>query len=195
MDEDKQVIENILAGDTEQFRYIIDKYKEKVLNIIYSFCGNTSDNEDIAQMVFIKVFRALDKFKFESAFSTWLYRIVINEAITISKQRKTKYNFVPLQTNSNSDDDDNTSNVIDFIEAKQDNIEMQMLQKDTTNVVHKALAKLKDNYRKVITLRDIEDFSYEEIASILSISVSQVKICLFRARNKMRSLLLQENLL
>ncbi len=193
MDEDKQVIENILAGDTEQFRYIIDKYKEKVLNIIYSFCGNTSDNEDIAQMVFIKVFRALDKFKFESAFSTWLYRIVINEAITISKQRKTKYNFVPLQTNNSDDEDSN--NIIDFIEAKQDNIEMQMLQNDTKNIVHKALAKLKDNYRKVITLRDIEDFSYEEIASILSISVSQVKICLFRARNKMRSLLLQENLL
>ncbi len=193
MDEDKQVIENILAGDTEQFRYIIDKYKEKVLNIIYSFCGNTSDNEDIAQMVFIKVFRALDKFKFESAFSTWLYRIVINEAITISKQRKAKYNFVPLQTNNSDDEDSN--NIIDFIEAKQDNIEMQMLQNDTKNIVHKALAKLKDNYRKVITLRDIEDFSYEEIASILSISVSQVKICLFRARNKMRSLLLQENLL
>ena len=193
MDEDKQVIENILAGDTEQFRYIIDKYKEKVLNIIYSFCGNTSDNEDIAQMVFIKVFRALDKFKFESAFSTWLYRIVINEAITISKQRKAKYNFVPLQTNNSDDEDSN--NIIDFIEAKQDNIEMQMLQNDTKNIVHKALTKLKDNYRKVITLRDIEDFSYEEIASILSISVSQVKICLFRARNKMRSLLLQENLL
>ena len=193
MDEDNQVIENILAGDTEQFRYIIDKYKEKVLNIIYSFCGNTSDNEDIAQMVFIKVFRALDKFKFESAFSTWLYRIVINEAITISKQRKAKYNFVPLQTNNSDDEDSN--NIIDFIEAKQDNIEMQMLQNDTKNIVHKALAKLKDNYRKVITLRDIEDFSYEEIASILSISVSQVKICLFRARNKMRSLLLQENLL
>lgn len=193
MDEDKQVIENILAGDTEQFRYIIDKYKEKVLNIIYSFCGNTSDNEDIAQMVFIKVFRALDKFKFESAFSTWLYRIVINEAITISKQRKAKYNFVPLQTNNSDDEDSN--NIIDFIEAKQDNIEMQMLQNDTKNIVHKALEKLKDNYRKVITLRDIEDFSYEEIASILSISVSQVKICLFRARNKMRSLLLQENLL
>lgn len=193
MDEDKQVIENILAGDTEQFRFIIDKYKEKVLNIIYSFCGNTSDNEDIAQMVFIKVFRALDKFKFESAFSTWLYRIVINESITIAKKRKAKYNFVPLQTNN--DDDEDSNNVIDFIEAKQDNIEMQMLQKDTTNVVHKALAKLKDNYRAVITLRDIEDFSYEEIASILSISVAQVKICLFRARNKMRSLLLQENLL
>ena len=193
MDEDKQVIENILAGDTEQFRYIIDKYKEKVLNIIYSFCGNTSDNEDIAQMVFIKVFRALDKFKFESAFSTWLYRIVINEAITISKQRKAKYNFVPLQTNNSDDEDSN--NIIDFIESKQDNIEMQMLQNDTKNIVHKALTKLKDNYRKVITLRDIEDFSYEEIASILSISVSQVKICLFRARNKMRSLLLQENLL
>jgi RNA polymerase sigma-70 factor (ECF subfamily) len=193
MDEDKQIIEKILAGDTELFRIIIDKYKEKVLGIIYSFCGNTSDNEDIAQAVFIKVFRALDKFKFESAFSTWLYRIVINESITIAKKKKAKYNFVPLQTNSNDDDDE--SNIIDFIEAKEDNIESQMLQKDTQNIVQTTLAKLKDNYRTVITLRDIEDFSYEEIANMLNISITQVKIYLFRARNKMRSLLLQENLL
>lgn len=193
MDEDKQVIEKILAGDVELFRYIIDKYKEKVLGIIYSFCGNTSDNEDIAQAVFIKVFRALDKFKFESAFSTWLYRIVINESITLAKKRKLKYDFVPLQTTNN--DSDEEANVIDFIEDKKDNIENQMLQKDTQSIVQKTLAKLKENYRAVLTLRDIEDFSYEEIADMLNISVSQVKICLFRARNKMRELLLKENLL
>ena len=133
MDEDKQVIEKILAGDVELFRYIIDKYKEKVLGIIYSFCGNTSDNEDIAQAVFIKVFRALDKFKFESAFSTWLYRIVINESITLAKKRKLKYDFVPLQTTNN--DSDEEANVIDFIEDKKDNIENQMLQKDTQSIL------------------------------------------------------------
>lgn len=193
MDEDKQVIEKILAGDVELFRYIIDKYKEKVLGIIYSFCGNTSDNEDIAQAVFIKVFRALDKFKFESAFSTWLYRIVINESITLAKKRKLKYDFVPLQTTNN--DSDEEANVIDFIEDKKDDIENQMLQKDIQSIVQKTLAKLKENYRAVLTLRDIEDFSYEEIADMLNISVSQVKICLFRARNKMRELLLKENLL
>lgn len=192
MDEDKKIIEEILAGNTELFKYIIDKYKNKVVNIIYSFCGNNCDYEDIAQTVFIKVFYALNKFKFESSFSTWLYRIVINESITLAKKNKRKYNFVPLQSNNDDDDD---ANIIDFIEAKEDNIENKMLQEDTKNIVHNALLKLKENYRTVITLRDIEDFSYEEIANILNISLTQVKIYLFRARTKMKKILVQENLL
>jgi len=191
MDEDKQIIEKILAGDTELYKYIIDKYKNKVANIIHSFCGNSCDYEDIAQTVFIKVFYALNKFKFESSFSTWLYRIVINESITLAKKNKHKYNFVPLETNNG--DDDNEASIIDFIEAKQDNIENKMLQEDTKNIVHNALLKLKENYRAVITLRDIEDFSYEEIANILNISLTQVKIYLFRARTKMKKILAQEN--
>lgn len=191
--EDKYIIEKVLAGDTELFKYIIDKYKDKVANIIYSFCGKNLDVQDIAQTVFIKVYKSLSKFKFEADFSTWLYRIVINESITFAKRRKAKYNFVPLE-NKDSDDDDQ-QNLIDCIEDKNDNIETNIERKQTQQIVQRTLLKLKENYRAVITLRDIEDFSYEEIAKILNISTTKVKIDLFRARNKLKELLLKENLL
>ena len=182
--EDKELIEKIIQGQEDLFSIIIDKYKNKVFSIIYSFCGQTSDCEDIAQNVFIKIFKALPKFKFESEFSTWMYRIVINETITISKKKK--HNIVPLDINNSEDEE--KSNLIDFLKSN-DNTEKELMQKETQKMVQEALAKLKDNYKMVLTLRDIEDYSYEEIAQMMNASVENVKIWIFRARNRLKEIL------
>ena len=184
--QDKEIIEKIIQGQEDLFSLIIDKYKNKVFSIIYSFCGHTSDCEDIAQNVFVKIFKALPKFKFESEFSTWMYRIVINESITISKKKKG--NIVPLDIN-NSEDEEN-SNLINFLKS-DDNTEKELIQKETQEIVQKALSKLKDNYKMVLTLRDIEDFSYEEIAKMMNASIENVKIWIFRARNRLKEILLE----
>lgn len=189
--QDKEIIEQIIQGDSDLYRLIIDKYKNKVFGIIYSFCGQTCDCEDIAQNVFIKIFKALPKFKFESEFSTWMYRIVINEAITVSKRNK--HDTVPLDIN-NSDDEEH-SNIIDFLKS-DDDTEESLIKKEIQENLHKALAQLKDNYRTVLTLRDIEDYSYEEIAKMLNVSTDNVKIWIFRARAKLKEIILkggQEN--
>ena len=165
----------------------MDKYKNKVYGIIYSFCGQTCDCEDIAQNVFIKIFKALPKFKFESEFSTWMYRIVINEAITVSKRNKR--DIVPLDVNTSEDEE--KSNIIDFLKS-DDNTEESLIQKELQKNLHQALNQLKDNYKKVIVLRDIEDYSYEEIAKMLDVSTDNVKIWLFRARAKLKEILLKE---
>ena len=186
--QDREIIEQIIHGDTDKYRLIIDKYKNKVFGIIYSFCGQTCDCEDIAQNVFIKIFKALPKCKFESEFSTWMYRIVINEAITISK--KNKYDIVPLEVNSSEDEEQ--SNIIDFLKS-EDNTEESLIREELNKNLHKAISQLKDNYRAVITLRDIEDYSYEEIAKMLNVSTDNVKIWLFRARAKLKEILLKED--
>ena len=185
--QDKEIIEQIIQGDSEQYRLIVDKYKNKVYGIIYSFCGQTCDCEDIAQNVFIKIFKALPKFKFESEFSTWMYRIVINEAITVSKRNKR--DIVPLDVNTSEDEE--KSNIIDFLKS-DDNTEESLIQKELQKNLHQALNQLKDNYKKVIVLRDIEDYSYEEIAKMLDVSTDNVKIWLFRARAKLKEILLKE---
>ena len=154
--EDRELIEKIIQGQEDLFSIIIDKYKNKVFSIIYSFCGQTSDCEDIAQNVFIKIFKALPKFKFESEFSTWMYR--------------------------------KKSNLIDFLKSN-DNTERELMQKETQKMVQEALGKLKDNYKMVLTLRDIEDYSYEEIAKMMDASVENVKIWIFRARNRLKEIL------
>lgn len=184
--QDKELIEKILQGQEELFSLIVDKYKNKVFSIIYSFCGQTSDSEDIAQNVFIKIFRALPKFKFESEFSTWMYRIVINESITISKKRR--YNVVPLDINNSEDEE--KSNLIDYLKS-DDDTEKKLIQQETQKIVHKALGQLKDNYKMVLTLRDIEGFSYEEIAQMMNASTENVKVWIFRARNRLKEILLK----
>lgn len=186
--QDKEIIEKILQGQEELFSIIIDKYKNKVFNIIYSFCGQTGDSEDIAQNVFIKIFKALPKFKFESEFSTWMYRIVINESITISK--KNKQNIIPLDTNNSDSDDDKKSDLISLLKSK-DNTEKLLIQQETQQIVQTAVNQLKDNYKMALTLRDIEDFSYEEIAQIMNVSIENIKIWIFRARNKLKEILIK----
>ncbi|MGE4384298.1 MAG: RNA polymerase sigma factor [Endomicrobiaceae bacterium] len=185
---DKDIIERVIAGQEDLFRHIVDRYKDKVLSIIYSFCGYTSDCEDIAQNVFIKIFYSLDKFKFKSSFSTWIYRIVINESINFAKKRNTK--IVSLQANFSNDDE---QEVIDFIKS-DDNTEKKAIEKETQKLVQDTLLKLKDNYKIILTLRDIENFSYEEISQIMNIPIDTVKIRIFRARKKMKQLLKEDNL-
>ncbi|MDD3052876.1 MAG: RNA polymerase sigma factor [Endomicrobiia bacterium] len=182
---DKEIIEKILAGQENLFRHIIDRYKDKVFSIIFSFCGYTSDCEDIVQSVFIKIFYSLKKFKFESSFSTWMYRIVINESINFAKKRNNK--IISLQEKISSDDD---QEIIDFIKS-DDNIEKKAIEQETQKLVQNTLIKLKNNYKIVLTLRDIENFSYEEISQMMNVSVDTVKIWLFRARKKMREILIQ----
>ncbi len=184
--QDKEIIEKIIQGDRELYGLIVDKYKNKVFGIIYSFCGQTCDCEDIAQNVFIKIFKALPKFKFESEFSTWMYRIVINESITVSK--KNKYDTVPLDINNSEDEE--RSNIIDFLQS-EDNTEESLIKKEIQGNLYKALAKLKDNYKTALILRDIEDYSYEEIAKMLGVSNDNVKIWIFRARAKLKEIILQ----
>lgn len=185
---EKELIEKIVAGQDKLFEQIVEKYENMVLGVITSFCGNKPDNEDIAQNVFVKVFFSLSKFQFASSLSTWIYRITINEAINFSKKKKAP--FVPLSEFKNDDDED--TNFIDSIENKKDNIEKQAIEKEQQILVRKAMEKLQDNYRTILTLRDIEDLSYDEIAKILDISQDKVKIWLFRARKKLKDILVKE---
>ncbi len=185
--QDKEIIEKILEGQQDLYSYIVDKYKNKVFSIIYSFCGQTGDSEDIAQNVFIKIFKALPKFKFESEFSTWMYRIVINESITISK--KNKQYIIPLNVNSDNADE-SKNNLINLLKSK-DNIEKQLIQQETQQIVQTAIKQLNDKYKTVLTLRDIEDFSYEEIAQIMNVSTGNIKILIFRARNRLKEILIK----
>ncbi len=184
--EDKEIIEKIIQGQEDLYKLIVDKYKNKVFGIIYSFCGQTSDCEDIAQNVFIKIFKALPKFKFESEFSTWMYRIVINEAITVSKKKK--HNVVPLEVSSGEDEEQGS--LIDFLKS-DDNTEEKLLSREIQTAVQNAMRRLKDNYKIVLTLRDIDDYSYEEIAAMLNVSSERVKVWIFRARTKLKEILLK----
>ncbi|GAB1402525.1 sigma-70 family RNA polymerase sigma factor [Elusimicrobiota bacterium] len=187
---DRELIQKIVSGQNDLFKLLVSKYKNKVISIICSFCGHNCEYEDIAQNVFIKVFGSLNKFRFESSFSTWVYKIAINESITFSKKRKSF--AVSLNEKTGSDEE---MEIIDLLPDSNDGTEEQLLKQETQGLIQKAMLSLQDNYRTIIILKDIEDLSYDEIASAMDISLDKVKVWLFRARQQLRAVITKGNLI
>jgi len=157
-------MEIFLRRDEDGFREFIRKHKSQVFKTIYSFCGNTSDAEDIAQEVFISVWKNAKKFKGQSSVSTWLYRITVNKCIDWMRKKK-----MTVELNEN----------LDFMQEKSG---------EARYIVEKLLSKLPEKYKAIVVLREMDGFSYEEISKILKISKDNVKVLLFRAREKMREI-------
>ncbi|MCL2145447.1 MAG: sigma-70 family RNA polymerase sigma factor [Endomicrobia bacterium] len=180
--DDLQLIKFIKEGRLEAFEALMSKYKDRVYNIAFSFTASRSESGDISQNVFLKVYSNLKSFEEKSAFSTWLYRITVNECYNGLKKRKN--NILSLDAEINKDENNCLK---DIIEDKSGNIEETALSKEMQLKVRKAILELPDKYRMIITLRDIEDMPYEQISEIMKISQNKVKIWIFRARNKLRN--------
>jgi len=187
---DREIIEKILAGQQHLFKLLVTKHKGRLVSIIYSFCGANCDYEDIAQNVFVKIFCSLNKFRFDSSFTTWLYKIAINESITFSK--KTKTNTISINEKVGDDED---IELVDILPDLKDGVEDNLVKKETQDLIRKAILSLKENYRTILILKDIEDLSYDEIAEVMDISLDKVKVWLFRARQQLREVIKKGNLL
>ncbi len=175
LDDDFSLIHRFIKGDELAFKTLVIRHKEKVRNIIYLMLGNTDHLDDIAQEVFISVFRKLDTFKFESQFSTWLYRITVNKC----KDHLRKVKIRNLFSSFNSDDDSNSSHPASDI---KDDF-------DVRDIVKENLAKLPDKLRIPLILRDYEEMSYQEIAESLQTEIGTIKSRIFRAREALKKLL------
>ncbi|MDR2426436.1 MAG: sigma-70 family RNA polymerase sigma factor [Endomicrobium sp.] len=181
---DLDLIKFVREGKQEAFEAFIIKYKDKVYNIAFSFTGNHSESDDIAQNVFFKIYLNLNSFEGKSSFSTWLYRITVNECY--NGLRKRKNNILSLDFVIK---EDAVVSLKDIFEDKNVNIEDFMMRKEMQLKVRKAIIELPYKYRMIVTLRDIEDMSYEEISKIMKISQDKVKVWLFRARSKLKNIL------
>ena len=181
---DLQLVQLAKNGHIEAFESLITKYKGKVYNIAFSFTSNFNESDDIAQNAFIKAYSNLDSFQEKSAFSTWLYRITVNECFNgIKKRKKSHVSFdAPAAESENI-------TLKDVLADKNADTEQILLSEEIQTVVRFALMELPEKYRMIVTLRDIEDMSYEEISQILKISTDKVKVWLFRARKKLKELL------
>lgn len=180
LDDDFSLIQKFIEGDETGFNTLVRRHKDKVRNIIYLTLGTTDSVDDISQDVFITVYRSLYKFRFESQFSTWLYRITINKCK--DHLRKTKIRSI---FNSIKDDEEGPS-YTPSVESK-----------DISEIVRKAISKLPEKLKTPLLLKDIEGLSYQEIAESVDCEIGTVKSRIFRARESLRELLkpYQEELL
>jgi RNA polymerase sigma-70 factor (ECF subfamily) len=175
LDDDFSLIKRYIDGDEPAFKVLVLRHKERVRNIIYLTIGNVTGVDDIAQEVFITVFKNLKQFRFESQFSTWLYRITINKCKDHLRKVAVRNIFTGFK-DSGSDE-------------SEPNYEMKTEHKDISEFVQDAIKKLPSKLRIPLVLKDIEGFSYQEIAETVQCDLGTVKSRIFRARQGLKNIL------
>ncbi|MCW3789593.1 RNA polymerase sigma factor [Plebeiibacterium sediminum] len=177
---DNLYIRKILNGDYSGFSYFIDKYKDMAYSIAFRILNDCEDAEEIVQDSFLKAFDSLKKFRQDSKFSTWFYRIVVNNALTKAKRKKLIKK-------------DNDFSKIENIEVEKiETVYSALSQDDRKKYINFALDKLNIEDRLILTLYYLNENSLEEIVEITNIKRENLKMKIHRARQKMYLILEQE---
>ena len=184
--EEIELIKKAQHGDIASFEKLIYTYDQNVLSLAYSYANDQEDAKDIYQDVFLRVFKGLKKFEFRSEFSTWLYRITVNVALT-HKTKKRKYSYASLD-DEHTDADGETRLTYEAI-ADDSNSDERAISSDISENIKKAIEKLSPQQKMVFTLKHFEEYKINEIAEMMSISTGTVKNYLFNATQKMREYL------
>lgn len=172
LDDDFSLIKRFIDSDGSVFQLLVRRHKEKVRNIIYLTIGSSSSVDDIAQEVFITVYKNLKHFRFESQFTTWLYRITVNKCKDHLRKVNVRKIFIPIKE-----------------AAGEAGRGIDAEDKDVSNIVMNAISRLPAKLRVPLLLKDIEGFSYQEISETLRCEMGTVKSRIFRAREGLRNIL------
>jgi RNA polymerase sigma-70 factor, ECF subfamily len=175
MDE-KELIRLSQEGSGEAFGELVERYQSKVLRLASSWTQDRTAADDLAQEIFVKAFFSLPKFKSESEFGTWLYRVALNHIKDYLRKNKKRSREISLEALGG----------IDLAAENEVSLEKGQTEEKRRALVQAALQRLPEKHRIVLTLRDIQGLSYEEIARILGLSPGTVDSRLFRARKKLR---------
>ena len=183
---DEELIEAIREGKTEALEDLVSRYEKRVYNLSFRMLGNKEDAEDVLQDTFLNVVRSIDTFKSRSSFSTWLYRVAANAALTKLRQRskkeKSEGEFLD-EVYSVQEAAHAQSKLVDWSDRPAE----RLLNEEARQVMDEAIGELPEIYRVVFVLRDVEGLPATEVAEILDISVPAVKSRLHRARLYLRN--------
>jgi len=173
---DKQLVERVQRGDKRAYDLLVLKYQHKIVGLVSRYLRDQDEVLDVTQEAFIKAYRALPRFRGDSAFYTWLYRIAINTAKNhlVSKSRR------PPDTDLDIDEGEfqESSGALSQIENPENSLATEQLKA----VVYRAIDELAEDLKVAVTLREFEGLSYEEIAEVMDCPVGTVRSRIFRAR-------------
>ncbi len=174
--EEKELVRLSKEGNEEAFASLVKKYKTKVFNLAWSLTRDRETADDLAQEAFIKAYIALPKFQFKSEFGTWLYRITVNHVKDYlrKKSKMSKMLFEKMKETPH------------FQEDEMKKKEKEQIGEQRRKFVRQCLKTIPEKYQVILSLRDIQGFSYEEITKILKISPGTVDSRLHRARKTLR---------
>lgn len=178
-DQDSEWVDRCVKGDREAFNVLVEKYYKKIYNIAYRFVGDAEEANDLAQEIFTAAYQNLKKFRGDAKFSTWLFQIATNRGKNKFKYLKRRGYFL---NRGQTDDEDERDSIQRAIPDGNMNPEDILASKQVQKIVQDVINELEPDHKEIVILRDIEGFSYDEIARILDLPEGTTKSRLHRAR-------------
>lgn len=177
-----EIIKKLKEGSEKAFRDLVSTYQKMVVNICYGIVHNIEDAEDVAQDVFIEVFRSVSGFRGDSKLSTWIYRIAVNRSINYLRDHKRRSNLKSLD--ETVDSSKSAISELFYESASDPQKEMENIQR--SKILYAAIGTLSKNQRIAFTLNKYEGLSYKEISEIMELSISSVESLMHRAKKNLQ---------
>lgn len=176
--EDVRLMQLVGAGDTDAFERLIERHQALVAGTVGRMLGNNSDVEDVAQQVFIRVWKSASRYVPKAKFTTWLLKITRNLVFNEMRRRK-RHALIPLQSEPDGEE-------MQLKDERGQTPDASLLEAELQRAIEFAIRELPETQRMAVVLRRYEELSYEEIADVLEQSIPAVKSLLFRARTELR---------
>ncbi|MDO4740748.1 MAG: sigma-70 family RNA polymerase sigma factor [Eubacteriales bacterium] len=177
--EDNFLIKQAIRGDAYAFEQLMRRHEGRMYSVALRMCGNREDAQDCVQEAMLRIYRALDRFKGQSSFSTWIYRITMNTCLDELRRRKVRAStsLDTLLENGWSPTDET------------DTPEHRTIEAERRKALSGAIQSLPEDMRSAIVLREMQGLSYEEISDVLAVNVGTIKSRISRGREKLRQLI------
>ena len=182
---DVQLMLDVKAGDEQSFGLLLQRYRTPLVNFLYRMVRSREQAEDLAQEVFIRVYRARDEYVPSAKFTTWLFRIATNLALNSLRDHRHQKLEISMDAPLTVDAEDGDEKPFEVAD-KHPTIEQEMVEEDRKKMIRHAIEKLPEKQRAAVLLHKYQELDYAEIAKILSCSESALKSLLFRAYETLR---------
>lgn len=178
---EEEILKKACQGNTEAFEQIVISYEKPLYNLAFRFFSQPEDAMDVVQEVFLKIYQSLSSFRWESKFSTWVYRVCVNTCLDFLR-KKSRFPSVSLDEPLKWEDSSHERQLQD----PGDDVSHIAEKREMAQRLMEIVEALDPHYRAIIILCDVEGYSYQETADILGVSIGTVKSRLHRARNLLR---------
>jgi RNA polymerase sigma-70 factor (ECF subfamily) len=184
---DAEVMLRVAQGDDAAFDYLVEKYRRPIISFMYRTTHNQATAEELAQEVFLRVYRSRESYEASAKFTTWLYRIATN--LAVNNARDTKHERAENQV-SIDEPDEESGTTMDIADTRM-TVEQQLLRNERLTAIRKVVEALPERQRMAVLMHKYQNLDYKEIAAVLKLSESATKSLLFRAYESLRESLKQ----